>query len=442
MVDKVSFSFYVRENFRSFLIHSSEKKSKADNIYHSNYVSINRYLEEFSDNLLNSICRKISGKKYKCEPLTPIILPKTNCLKNSVLSIDNTRLVCVPSVQDRILQKLFIKYLKVHYKEIYNRFCKYDHALNKDIQTKTIDIITNTGQPTKKDIHGIRKALYEVTEYRDKYKYVVKADIVKFFDNINREVAVEKFKKEFIRLKEDNELVTIFKSFVYCDVNLSYGDFKYRRLIADYLSSLEGKGVRQGMPIASLCSSMYLHEFDNLMVKNDVPYIRYADDFLIFSNSYEKADELKGHVQKNLKNIGLYIEKQSGEQKTRIYGFKENFTYLGFDIAYSPKNNAYKKYIPLSVFEKATDRISSYSSMTKVKREHNNYIDFSLYLRTLISGYTNFYNEDLAENGSKFKKDLLKVSEDVRKTLITDNLNIDFDKIGSANKRYFFFGIK
>ncbi len=80
--------------------------------------------------------------------------------------------------------------------------------------------------------------------------------------------------------------------------------------------------------------------------------------------------------------------------------------------------------------------------MTKVKRECGNYVDFSLYLRILISGYTNFYSEDLAVNGAKFERDLIAASKDVRRKLITDNLNIDFEDIGSANKRMFFFGIK
>ena len=223
---------------------------------------------------------------------------------------------------------------------------------------------------------------------------------------------------------------------------MDYGDLKYKKLIEAYLKELNGKGVRQGMPIASLCSSMYLYEFDNLVVKNSIPYIRYADDFLIFSDSYDRAKKLKDHVQENLKNIGLDIEKEVGDPKTEICGAKGKFTYLGFDIVYNAKLQSYQRYIPEPVFHKAIGRINSFQSMTKVKRECGNYVDFSLYLRILISGYTNFYSEDLAINGKKFKRDLITASKDVRKKLITDNLNINFEDIGSANKRMFFFGIK
>jgi len=249
MTDKVKFSSYVNENFKSILNKLAKNKSKADNSYHTKYITVNDYLNSFSEKTLTDICNRILKLKYNCDHLTPIILPKTNCLKHDVMTLDNTRLVCVPSVQDRILQKLFLEYLKKHYGKIYNRFCEYDHALNKDIHKKDIDTINKDGQPTKKTIYGIRKALDDVVEYRSKYKYVIKADIVKFFDNINREIAVKKFEKEFIGLDEDKELIAIFKSFVYCDAKLDYGDLKYKKLIEKYLEELKGKGVRQGMPI-------------------------------------------------------------------------------------------------------------------------------------------------------------------------------------------------
>lgn len=442
MTDKVKFSSYINKNFKSTLNQLAKNKSKADNSYHTEYITVNDYLNSFNEQALTDICNRISKLKYNCDHLTPIILPKTNCLKRDVMTLDNTRLVCVPSVQDRILQKLFIKYLKDHYEEIYKVFCKYDHALNKGYNDKEVEYIDDKGTPNKKTIHGIRKALDDVIEYRNRYKYVIKADIVKFFDNINREIAVKKFEKEFIGLNEDKELIAIFKSFVYCDAKLDYGDLKYKKLIDAYLKELKGKGIRQGMPIASLCSSMYLYEFDNLMIKNSIPYIRYADDFLIFSNSYDRAKKLKDHVQENLKNIGLDIEKEVGDLKTEICGAKCKFTYLGFDIVYNSRLQSYQRRIPEPVSRKAIERINSFQSMTKVKRECGNYVNFSLYLRILISGYTNFYSEDLAINGAKFERDLIAASKNVRKKLITDNLNIDFKNIGSANKRMFFFGIK
>ena len=98
MTDKVKFSFYVNKNFKSTLNQLAKNKLKADNSYHTKYITVNDYLDNFSDKALDDVCKRISNFKYNCDHLTPIILPKTNCLKNDVMTLDNTRLVCVPSV--------------------------------------------------------------------------------------------------------------------------------------------------------------------------------------------------------------------------------------------------------------------------------------------------------------------------------------------------------
>ena len=209
MTDKVKFSSYVHKNFKSTLNQLAKNKSKADNSYHTKYITVNDYLDSFSEKTLDAICYKISQLKYDCDNLTPIIIPKVIGLKYNAMTTDNTRLVCVPSVQDRVIQKLLIKYLRNKYNKIYRKFCKYDHALNSSFCEKVVESTDEKNQPITVKISGIRKALDDAIEYRNKYKYVVKADIVKFFDNINRELAIEKFEKEFIGLSRPLAKVVI-----------------------------------------------------------------------------------------------------------------------------------------------------------------------------------------------------------------------------------------
>lgn len=437
----VTYSEYVKSKFYDELKRLAKNKKKAKSVYHPSYVSVDTYLHHFSDKDLDLICYKITKLEYECEPLTPIVLPKSNCLKNAPLTTDNSRLVCVPSVQDKVLQKLLINYLKDHYRTSYNKFCRFDHALNKDENDKVIDIV-HKGEVVKKTISGIRKSLYEVIEYRNEHDYVLKADIVKFFDNIDRKMALQKFSKEFLSSVNNLELEYIFEQFLYCDAKLKLGDKKYRRLLESHLSSLKCKGVRQGMPIASLCASMYLYEFDMLVDSKKIPYIRYADDFLLFANTYHEAKKIEAFVKSDLKNIRLSIEKATGEQKTKIYGADQAFTYLGFEIVYSEKYQTFVRKIPIGIFDKAIGRIEYYDSLTKVKRDYSTYIKFSLMLDNLISGYTNYYSEENADNGKIFKNKLSQASKEVRKNLIKANLGIDFDQIDSKNKQFFFFGIK
>ena len=144
--DVVTFSEYVKSNFLVELKKLSKNKKQAKNVYHSSYISAENYLHYFSNENLNSICCEISKLEYKCNPLTPIVLPKANCLKNSPLTTANSRLVCVPSIQDKILQKLFISYLRNHYETLYHKFCRFDHALNKGINDKVIDVLSSTNR--------------------------------------------------------------------------------------------------------------------------------------------------------------------------------------------------------------------------------------------------------------------------------------------------------
>ena len=92
--------------------------------------------------------------------------------------------------------------------------------------------------------------------------------------------------------------------------------------------------------------------------------------------------------------------------------------------------------------DKAISRIEYHDSLTKVKRDFPTYVKFSLMLDNLISGYTNYYSEENAVNGRIFKNNLSQASNKVRKNLIRTNLGIDFERIRSKNKQFFFFGIK
>ncbi|WP_201503280.1 hypothetical protein [Psychrobacter aquimaris] len=154
---------------------------------------------------------------------------------------------------------------------------------------------------------------------------------------------------------------------------------------------------------------------------------------------------LKEEVRNLLKRMNLDIEKPNGSHKTEIFGFKKEFSYLGFEVIYQPSKESYTLQIPETVFYMTEERIRSFNTMSKVKRKLRNkasYSELDTYFNRLISGYTNYYSKELAHNGQDFKKHLIRASNDVRKKLITDNLNIDFEDIGSANKRMFFFGIK
>lgn len=49
------------------------------------------------------------------------------------------------------------------------------------------------------------------------------------------------------------------------------------------------KGIPQGAVISPLLANLYLHSFDQFILSRNLPYVRYADDFIILCHTKEEA---------------------------------------------------------------------------------------------------------------------------------------------------------
>ncbi|CAN5571799.1 hypothetical protein BH10BAC1_BH10BAC1_13640 [soil metagenome] len=62
------------------------------------------------------------------------------------------------------------------------------------------------------------------------------------------------------------------------------------------------KGVPQGSPLSPLLSNIMLHELDKEMEKRKLKYVRYADDFSIYTKSKSEAKKIGNAIFLFLKN--------------------------------------------------------------------------------------------------------------------------------------------
>lgn len=112
------------------------------------------------------------------------------------------------------------------------------------------------------------------------------------------------------------------------------------------------KGVPQGSPLSPLLSNIMLHELDKELEKQELKYVRYADDFSIYCKSNHAARKAGNKVYLFLKNkLKLLINlEKSGIRKP------VQFTILGYRYVPTYEKGTKGKY-QLVVADKSWDKL-------------------------------------------------------------------------------------
>ena len=138
--------------------------------------------------------------------------------------------------------------------------------------------------------------------------WVVDADIQSYFDNIPHKPLIKTLKS----IITDRKIIALIIRW------LDIGTAKRGFLAAP-------KGIPQGAVLSPLLCNIYLTKWDNAMVTKNLPFVRFADDFLVFAESKVNAIKAHAYVSKSLKRLGLMLNKQ----KTRVARCGPNIRFLG-----------------------------------------------------------------------------------------------------------------
>ena len=146
--------------------------------------------------------------------------------------------------------------------------------------------------------------------------WLVDADITKFFDNIPHR-PLQKTLKQYI---PDRELLALI------DLWLAEG--------ASSLSFLGSRrGVAQGAVVSPILCNFYLHELDVALAGKNIPFVRFADDFLLFAPDERRANEAMKFVDQKLKTMGLELH----PDKTRVARSHRGLIFLGLPLLAPPE---------------------------------------------------------------------------------------------------------
>ena len=146
---------------------------------------------------------------------------------------------------------------------------------------------------------NVEKAILKMVEhYQGGNRFILEADIEKFFDKVDK----GKLLPLVYKYLPDESLHKLIQEGLSQEIaNLS----EFSSSDAHYFEGSD-TGIPQGNSLSPLFANIYLSAFDQRMIKEGFKMVRYADDFIILTASIEKA------------NIALDIAKQELEDKLTL----------------------------------------------------------------------------------------------------------------------------
>lgn len=239
------------------------------------------YLEENRERIVSSL---LNGT-YKPQPIKGVEIPKSN---------GRVRLLGVPTVVDRWLQQAVSQAIGLKFEEDFKEH-SYGFRPNRNAQQAV--------QQAQKNIN-------------EGYAHIVDIDLKSFFDEVDHCLLLQLLYRK-----------------VKCPVTLDL----IRRwmrvpILINGKLTKRRKGVPQGSPLSPLLSNIMLHELDKELEKQGLKYVRYADDFSIYTKSKSEARKIGNNIYLFLKNkLKLPINREkSGIRKPvqfEILGYKFVPTY-------------------------------------------------------------------------------------------------------------------
>lgn len=235
--------------------------------------------EAVLDKELGALQLELASGAYQPQPVRQVLVPKAN---------GGLRPLAIWALRDRVAQRAVYELLAPRFEEEFLP-CSFGFRNGRSVQD----------------------AIATLESYRDQnLRWVVDADIQDCFDTIHA--------TKLLKLVAQRVRHRLLRHYIAGWLN------------AEIFNSADGlpkrAGTSQGNVLSPLLANIYLHEVDQALMKHNLAYLRYADDFLICCRY--KADALAAQAlsRQVLADWGL----QLNERKTRIVHFDQGFTWLGY----------------------------------------------------------------------------------------------------------------
>ncbi len=375
---------------------NSKKQSK--NSLDLNNISLN----DFNHNkkqLLKKISKKLSDRCYVFNDLHPFLVPKSN---------GKYRLICVPTIEDRVVQRALLNVLNNYYHN------QLDNGISYGFITKK----------TVKD--AARKAC----ELRKTHKWVYKTDITAFFDNVDREKLKEKTKS----LVKHRSLHPLLFSIINREVRSTSNS---QALRIKKLGIRRGHGVRQGMPLSPFFANLFLGTFDNEIKANGFSAVRYADDLIFFAKSKHECEQIDSFCRTSLKKLDLDIPLLDElNSKTVIYNPDETVEFLGLGLSKKKCNADYELILTNEQLQMIRTELLQLGSIKQLLDSNIKLANLGSAIESRIAGYKAAYS-DCITNYTELENHMIDLHQKVLHRIYgVGGLNINLSSLSSENRRF------
>lgn len=243
-------------------------------------VSISMFEMNLNANLL-SLMKELKSGTYQPTPLRRVHIPKGK---------GKTRPLGIPTVKCRVAQEAIRRLINPTFESRFHE--------------------NSFGFRNGRNCHQAVERLFEYA--KQGYRYVVDVDIKGFFDNIPHNLIMESVSA---RISDGNILRLINK-------------FLTSGVMEEGVVSATNKGTPQGGVISPLLSNIVLNHLDWYLARQNLKFVRYADDFVILCKTKPEAERVLELTRTFLKEMEL----EDSPEKTKISHFSDGFDFLGFTI--------------------------------------------------------------------------------------------------------------
>jgi group II intron reverse transcriptase/maturase len=262
--------------------------------------------EYFRENKLY-LLQTVEQGRYRPQAILGVEIAKDN---------GKIRLLGVPTVTDRLLQQAVSQVMMPKFE---NGFSAHSYGF----------------RPNKNARQAVGKALEHIHEG---YTFIVDMDLRTFFDEVDHCL-----------------LLNLLYQKVKCPITLQLIR-RWLRVPILVNGKLEKrrKGVPQGSPISPLLSNILLNELDRELTRRKLRFVRYADDFSIYTKSRGSAKATMQSIEKFLNTkLKLTVNRDKSGIRKPV-----QFTLLGFGFVPTYIKGEKGRY-QLVVSEKAWQRLKT-----------------------------------------------------------------------------------